>query len=178
MLIEKPVSKILKRHGKGEESNFGKLTLINILLKYENLLDDLIKNDVKELTLYDAKITDLLRNNIVQTFIGVNLYEGILYFSKENFEELLDWLFTIAVINISTPAKSQKGKKEYFDKMILLLEFIDHIKEWAVNSGFQLEILLDKFTKKKNEPTEEVEKTPEIKNGKEGIINKNSPAEE
>ena len=90
LLIDKPVTKILQRHGKGEESLFAKLTLVNILLKYENLLNELIesakfikdKKQKEEPLKNRKKITELLENNFVQAYIGVNLYENILYFSK------------------------------------------------------------------------------------------------
>lgn len=158
LLIDKPVAKILQRHGKGEESRLGKLTLINILLKYENLLKEvIIKEEVKERKEKEEQenniLIELLENNFVQSYIGVNLYENILYFSKENFEELIDWLFTFAVVNISAPAKSGKGKEEYFENIISLLEYADYLKDEADKSGYKLEILKEKLdvkNKKRN----------------------------
>lgn len=151
LLIDIPVIKILKRHGKGEESRFRKLTLFNILLNHENIfLDKFIKVKDGLMDLADIpevkpknKIVELLENNFVQTYIGVNLYENILYFSKENFEELINWLFTFAVVNISASADSEEDKKTYFENIISMLEYSDFIKNEAVKSGYQLEILKD-----------------------------------
>lgn len=153
LLIDKPVTKILQRHGKGEESRFGKLTLINILLKYENLLNELIEsaefiNDKKQNDpplKNTGKLIELLENNFVQAYIGVNLYENILYFSKENFEELIDWFFTFAVINLNSIYSTGKVDNGFYKKVNLLLEEADYIKLQSVNSGYQLNVLKDKL---------------------------------
>ena len=148
LLIDKPVTKILQRHGKGEISMYRKLRLINILLKYENLFNDLIDNGKSKKAnepKKENKLAELLNDKFVYSYIGATYYKETLYFSKEGFEELIDWLFTFAVLNIKTPAETQKSKKEYFNKIISLLEYTDNIKEEAVTSSYKLETLKEKF---------------------------------
>jgi len=48
-----------------------------------------------------AKATQLLRtleNEAVKRFIGINTHNGIVYYSKENFEQLLAWMFDLSLI--------------------------------------------------------------------------------
>jgi hypothetical protein len=49
-------------------------------------------------------------NDLVSKYLGVNFYEGICYYSKENFEELIDWIFTFAGLKLmnceSSPEKT------------------------------------------------------------------------
>jgi hypothetical protein len=46
----------------------------------------------------DGAWTRLLADDTVREFLGVNEFEGVRYFSKESFEELVDWLFGLSAL--------------------------------------------------------------------------------
>ncbi len=47
-------------------------------------------------------LENLLNDNDVQQFLGINRYQSILWFQKERYEELLNWLLIIAVIDAAS----------------------------------------------------------------------------
>jgi hypothetical protein len=149
LLIDSPVHEILKHLGRGEHEIFTEITLLNILVEYENNLFDVA--DVEEefkVTKGNEEIRDYLRkeksseflnfinDDFVKTFLGINFYEGIWYFSKENFEELIDWLTTTAL----TKNKYSSDSK-YLIKVKNIFYLNSYFKETAENTGYKLEEL-------------------------------------
>ena len=97
-------------------------------------------------------ILDVLNEFECIHFLGVNEYEGIIYFNKEKFEEAMDGFFTI--YNITSPLKYESAlsgttktasrKTEVKDKFILdelknSVEFFNHLKNIAEEKGYKLE---------------------------------------
>jgi len=71
-------------------------------------------------------------------FLGVNEYEEIVYYSKEKFEEMLNWMFSIALL--------EKMKVEVSQPILIqsineLSGKCDKLKLAAVESGYKLEKL-------------------------------------
>ncbi len=148
LLLDKPVRRIFERHGRGEESRFKKLTLLNVLLKFNGdlfnvadkkvELDDLA--DSANLKKYLKKnksklIEEMLGNEFVQIFIGVNEYEGEKYYSKESFEDLMNWIFTLTVIDYDLNWEKD-NLSELIKKSYMLCE---ELKTLSQRSGFKLE---------------------------------------
>lgn len=57
----------------------------------------------------------LLSREEIKDFIGVNNYEGVDYFSKERFELLLKWNFTLDVFRCGMKLV-EKGGFEYLNR--------------------------------------------------------------
>ncbi|NLF42646.1 MAG: hypothetical protein GX587_08120, partial [Bacteroidales bacterium] len=56
-------------------------------------------NKIRQLLTFQLKqALEMLSDEDIQSFIGVNTWKEISYFSKENYEELTEWLFTISLI--------------------------------------------------------------------------------
>jgi len=71
----------------------------------------------------------------VRQFLQVNRYHGVLWFNKEAFEELLWWLWLVAVVQIG--ADPQRA-----DEMLACSEIIKQLCQAAEKSGYQVEKLL------------------------------------
>ncbi|MGD8781668.1 MAG: alpha-amylase family glycosyl hydrolase [Ignavibacteria bacterium] len=156
LLLDKPVRHLLERHGKGEESRLKKLTLLNVLLKFNgdlfNVADkkaepDELKNSSQIIKYLKGNKADLIKeilnNEFVQIFIGVNEYEGIKYYSKENFEDLMNWIFTLTLIDYNLKCKSG-NIVELIKGSYLICEAIKNI---SVQSDYKLEELKKTFLK-------------------------------
>jgi glycosidase len=89
--LETPSRKILGRLGRGEFETARALTLWDILVRYADSASVFLDPSV-------ASWDSLLEDEAVRAFLGVNEFEGVRYYSKENFEELLDWLLAFAVL--------------------------------------------------------------------------------
>jgi len=111
-------------------------------------------------------IKTLLKENFVHSFMHVNEFEGITYFNKERFEELLRWLLLFNLIEIPSKIKerqvdSSKLKIADFEKEIIKISkenferFIELIDK-AESSGYN-------FIKFQKELDKEGEKKVKVK---------------
>ena len=53
----------------------------------------------------------MLEEDIVHKFIKVNVFEGITYFNKERFEDLIRWIMLFDLIEATSSIKSNKKEK-------------------------------------------------------------------
>lgn len=110
-LLIVPLRKMLEKTGKGMQGVNKDLLLIDILLHSSNFIFDFSsiadfnftsnpdKNKIRQLLTFQLKqALEMLSDEDIQSFIGVNTWKEISYFSKENYEELTEWLFTISLI--------------------------------------------------------------------------------
>jgi len=104
LLLEIPVKKILQRLGRDSDLYF-EIALLNVLMRFENLIED---SREKQLSSEKAKsnfetknlIAALLEDDYVRAVLDVNYYDEVWYFSKEKFEDLIEWLLTIHLTTV------------------------------------------------------------------------------
>lgn len=157
ILLDSPIRKILKRIGKGEFELLRELLLLKILQDINNgaieMFCDSRDNDKSENGKYQFNcILNLLDDESVRIYIGVNEYEGVVYFSKENFEEFLDWLFTLSVIEkiiiySLTGGDNEETETASGNEIIKIIKnaFKKYtvIKKLSEESGYRLDIFKD-----------------------------------
>ncbi len=66
------------------------------------------KSEKTELRIESVLLNNLFESYLVRDYLNYNEYEGIFYYSKERFEYLMDWLFTLN--NFSSTKKLFEGK--------------------------------------------------------------------
>ena len=84
---------------------------------------------------------NLFSDQQVQHFTGINSFEDNVYFNKERFEELVDWLTFMALLNChisKTPGKTNSR----------LMKLREQILQAATDSEYKLGVLLRKLTKR------------------------------
>ncbi|MEG8946048.1 alpha-amylase family glycosyl hydrolase [Rosettibacter firmus] len=159
ILLDTPIRNVLKKLGRGEYDIYRSMLLINILQEIYSGVIELFcirKTDYEES--YSTRIElgcieKLLQNENVKLFIGVNEYENIIYYSKENFEELLDWLLTLSILEnlILILLEKNPQTKDDFEKLYPeIVELIKHayqkyqkIKKLSDDSGYKLMTFID-----------------------------------
>jgi len=82
----------------------------------------------------------LLRDGDVQRFIGVNRYQGVLWFNKESFAELLWWLLLVGVLEAQT-AVGRPAEAVSTD-ITARYAVTRKLREAAERSGYRVEGLL------------------------------------
>jgi hypothetical protein len=173
LLLSKPVTNILQKQSNGS-SIHQRIELIKILLMsflQEKKKSNKSKNDKKTKVTVKSDIEKnnflplikvLLKEDIVHNFLRVNEFEGITYFNKERFEELIRWTLLFHLNEIPSrinekKAESSKLKKADFEKEIVKMSkenfeiFIELIDK-AESSGYdfvKFQKGLDKVTDKK-----------------------------
>lgn len=151
LLFDVSVRDVLQHFGRGEHEIFTEMTLLDILLDGKiKLFDFTGKEDEFKITAENKEIkeyihtkkskefTGFLNDELVKAFIGVNFYEGVWYYSKERFDDLVNWLATIETVNVisqDTDAVAETSVKNIF-------YLANYLKESSRKSGYRLEILM------------------------------------
>jgi hypothetical protein len=160
LILDKPVKKILSRLGKGELDLNYEIALLKILLDYHSNVFDMSdlrdvfskisdEDKVKHyLENYKAdKLIALLEDSLVQRFLGVNYHNGIWYYSKENFIDLVNWLMTISLVNLVDSYDHKKLTRAKREEVLELIEdanfLLNYLKKVSDDSGYQVQLLKD-----------------------------------
>jgi len=88
--------------------------------------------------LANQSLRSWLKEAEYQRFIGINRHQGILWFNKESFEELLRWLFLMATIENN----SLQDNPDPTESITTCFEAIQKLLEAEQQSEYQVEKLL------------------------------------
>jgi hypothetical protein len=83
-------------------------------------------------------LENLLKDDEVQQLLRVNRYGDVLWFNKEAFEQLLWWLFVVAVVQTTT----LRPMAEAAPDLLAAYEVVQQLQQAEERSGYQLEELL------------------------------------
>ncbi len=162
LLLQWPLRRVLQRTGRGDYSVSRDISLITILIQQHNDLFDFSALRPGEKTSDEwasrkkmvmiEKARDaaaMLKFDVVQDFIGVNEHQGVTYFSKESYEELIDWLFTVAILDYFSLQDEKLTFAERKSLEVLIHEnvsFLFRARDISQRSGYELkklELLLE-----------------------------------
>ncbi|MEJ2195744.1 MAG: hypothetical protein P8X73_12920 [Ignavibacteriaceae bacterium] len=109
--LSKPLVRILSQHT-GEDDSYKNVQMIEALINFNHELKK-IKSLVKWQRLpgtilvgedsgifYQLPLNILFQEKNVSSFLNVNVFEGITYFSKERFELLIYWLSELIILRL------------------------------------------------------------------------------
>lgn len=90
----------------------------------------------------------VFKNSLIQESIGLNEYEGVVWFNKESFENTCNWIFWAGMLG-ALSAGSAEGKK--LDKQLKQVsDTIVQFKSYAEKSGYRYDSFLSLLKKEKN----------------------------
>ncbi|NQU28821.1 MAG: hypothetical protein HQ528_11070, partial [Candidatus Marinimicrobia bacterium] len=127
--LERPMTNILSSAGIPAEQIEGRILLVKILCRYQHHLTKAKIDDSRQL------FRTLLDDGQIHNFLGINSFEGIIYFNQEAFEDLTWWLTAITVVDLTNANRP-------VDELLKLLQ---HWQGAAIRSEFQLEKLLEEL---------------------------------
>jgi hypothetical protein len=150
-----PLQNILNKTGRGKNAITRDIVLMDILRSYgilffdfsqiqgkstdKNNHDETRKSLSKEKSGIIAKILD---DETVNLFIGSNEYNGVWYYKKENFDELLEWMFTVSVLDYFTEKPTEDQNYTIIREMIIeSVKLLINVKELSGKTGFELKLL-------------------------------------
>jgi hypothetical protein len=89
-----------------------------------------------------------LKDSEVQRWMGINRYQGILWYNKESFEALVWWFFVGAVVDILAEApmgqdKSPEEEAQVLQRIDKSFALVKRMLEAESASAYQLDKLLD-----------------------------------
>jgi glycosidase len=86
-------------------------------------------------------LKSILEDGDVQRYLRVNRYQGILWFNKEAFEQLLGWLMMVAAVDMK--ARPGIDDSQVYQQIADQYKIIRRLKKAEYESGYKVELLLD-----------------------------------
>jgi glycosidase len=127
--------------GSSESDSWDLIRIIKILTTHQNWYE--VKSP-KSKRAYRILET-FLEDEDVQRFLQVNRYQGILWFNKESFDQLLTWMMSIAAINIF--ADPDIDLSHMVEQIAYHFQVIRRLKKAESQSDYQVERLLEAANK-------------------------------
>ena len=84
-----------------------------------------------------------LKDSDIQSYLGVNRYQGVLWFNKESFEQLLWWMYIVAVIELYPEANEETDLASIPGEILACYNIIRKLGQAVEDSGYQVELLLE-----------------------------------
>ncbi|NIR53016.1 alpha-amylase [candidate division KSB1 bacterium] len=148
-LFGKRVERVFANQEASDEQKWQGKWLVNLLTSHQNWHVNYKAKKGQEYLIFN----DLFNSLELPQFLNVHRYDGILWFNKERFEQILWWLFAIAVVQIVSRTRVTK------DKAIQEIgQVFDIVNKWLAaekESEYQVEKLWESlkaksgFTEKK-----------------------------
>jgi len=173
LLLNETMENILRRLGRSEHYISQEILLIKILLKYDPLnraiyeLHERVVSDeklfmpdltaAKKLSKNEVSLLEkLLLDSEVKKYIGANYYNGEWYFSKENLEDLLNWLLTINLIHYFSTEKKYSVDDPALNHMLMDAYHLNKfLKQLSEQSEYKISNLFDNILRGKTEEIED-----------------------
>ncbi len=139
MLLDSPVKRALIKFGRGELELNQEILLLSVLMEFEGKVFE-YGNEKS----FDALISNL-NNEKIRVLLGVNEYQDVLYYSKENFEDMINWMFSLNFLEI---LKDNASLPKNINKQIIdSIGICEAIKKAAIESEYKLQSLINLLEK-------------------------------
>ena len=87
-----------------------------------------------------------LEDDEIQRYLGINRYQGILWFNQELFDELLHWMFLREIILVGSDASLSAA--EIAERVDASYRFVQVLQQAETSSGYQVAKLIDELQEK------------------------------
>lgn len=155
LMLDWPLHHVLQRTGRSHAEIDRDIRLLKILHSHGYELFDFTHADLPRgrpalkpemdpaMKGQAARIKDLLAEPFVRTYLGVNEYNGILYYSKEQFEQMIQWLFSLGCLSSLTTRVGQKKRRSPHSLLRRALLLLLLLTEYSLSAGYRLQNLID-----------------------------------
>ncbi len=104
-MLHKIIEANFRQLGMSEDQSSHSLSIIKLLVSHQNWADENGPKKGRERRLLTRRLND----PEFQSYLGVNRYDGILWYNKEAFETIVKWLFTIDTFDILVEAEAEQS---------------------------------------------------------------------
>ena len=144
-LFGKIIARALMDLGMDEGAAWRCVSLVKILTTHQGWWKSIL-SDHEALSGTQVFLQNMLKDNEVQRWIGVNRYQGILWYNQESFEGLVWWFYTGAVIDILAEApvgyeKSPEEEARLAQRIWTCYQVVTQLQMAEMASDYQLEKL-------------------------------------
>jgi hypothetical protein len=135
-LLSRIIGSVLRDLGLDEAAIGRSITLIKVLTTHQTWFEV----QVPDQKLARRVLESWLRDSEVQSFLEINRYQSVLWFSKEAFEQLLWWMLLLAVVAISSDSLGPAS--EVAKEIIASREIVQQLRWAEQQSEYQVEKLM------------------------------------
>jgi len=153
--IGKALENLYKKMGFTEEECWSMTNLVKLLISQQNWSDQLRNLSLKDLMESWIKIPE------IQSKLGLNRYNDVLWFNQEGFEDFLWWMYLLGILNL--PMGTNPDANTMIESILKMYEVIEKIRKAEKKSGFQVQKLLAQFEKKPRKKTALIRTEPKSK---------------
>lgn len=140
------LDKYYKAQGFSENNTYSKIYMIKSLTSQDKLhlwkTGKLVENKNENLAIYAS---DLLFGKNVTAYLNIHDYEGNIYFNKENFELLIQWLYLLSIKEVFLDDKIIAKDRQ--NRIRKLYQFLSTISDKASESGYNVKRLKELLLK-------------------------------
>jgi glycosidase len=129
--------------------------------KLLTLHQDWFRKDKKKLTA-GSVLDGLLADETIRQFLQFNRFQETLWFNKEAFEELMNWLLCVAAVEITASVPKSRASAK-IDEVFTIVQQLDKA---MIQSGYRVENLIELAGKKKTVTGAPVKKRSPGRRGK------------
>jgi hypothetical protein len=134
-LLSKVIRENLEALGYDEGSTWYMQLLLKVLTRYQDFDADIERGAAS------TRISAMLADTDVRQYLRVNEFEGVWWFNREAFENLIAWLFTISVLK--TLALLPDDRAMIRDLLAKGQATIEWLEQTAYASEYKVELLID-----------------------------------
>ncbi len=138
-LLGRIISQAFQALGCDEASAQRETDLVKILVSHRQ---GFLSGPTKDET--GSDLSALLTEPEVQQFLEFNWYDGVLWFNKERFEGLMEWLFLVSIFDLLAPVDHMEEK--VVQAVLERYEFVQQVIGWAGRSEYRVQKLLANLT--------------------------------
>jgi len=139
--LGKVISEAVENLGTDKTNSQKLIQIIKILTTHQQWFEP---HQSKSLNPYYI-LEDLLNDNDVQQFLGINRYQGVLWFQKERYKELLYWMLVIAIIDGAADTDISLSETE--NLIVSRYAAIEVLQKAEKNTEYKVEKLLQEVKK-------------------------------
>jgi hypothetical protein len=136
-LLGKLVAGALQDLGLDESAAWWAVGVAKVLISHQDWCD---LEGPKAERAYQALVS-WLKDSEVQQFVQVNRYGGVLWFNHEAFDQLLNWMLTMAAVEIS--ADPECSPKEMAKGLVACYDIVNKLKQAEDASEYQVVKLME-----------------------------------
>jgi glycosidase len=136
-LLNKIIAQALQNLSGDPAAAWHALNRIKILIGHQDWFQEIRQNG--ERSAYDA-LQAWLKDGDIAAYLGVNRYQGTLWFNQESFEELLGWMAVIACLKLAIDTDLAESQMD--QEVEALAGIIIILREAEAASEYQVEKLL------------------------------------
>lgn len=136
-MLDKLLAQAMQGVGASEERARHGAELVKVLIGQQKWYSVEGSKKRKPLRVLQSWLGDLE----VQQLLGVNRYQGVLWFNKEAFEQFAGWMMALAAVEISADPQFEEGR--IVEQIVAAYEIIKKLIASAEKAEYQVERLLD-----------------------------------